>query len=81
MVNGLHIESGWTDQERKEGIMNATLTTGEFNDFCEKVDILESKGYTLPFSVTRENETKMFNVSIKGVHNLEELDRLCDGTD
>ena len=43
MVNGLHIESGWADPERKEGSMNATLTTSEFNTFCEKVDILKAK--------------------------------------
>lgn len=60
-------------------MMKATLTTGEFNDFCAKVDILESKGYKLPYSVTRQNDTKMFFVEIEGTHNLEELDNLCDG--
>ena len=79
MVNGLHIESGWADQERNEGTMNATLTTSEFNTFCEKVDILESKGYTLPYSVTRQNDIKMFYVEVKGIHNLEQLDQMCDG--
>ena len=73
---GLHIESGWADEERK--MMKATLTTGEINEFCAKVDILERKGYKLPYSVSRQNDTKMFYVEIEGVHNLEELDNLTE---
>ena len=35
-------------KKEKEEKMKATLTTNEFNEFCAKVDTLDSKGYTLP---------------------------------
>lgn len=72
---GLHIESGWADEERK--MMKATLTTGEFNEFCAKVDTLESKGYDMSFTVDRTPDGN-FDVEIKGAHNLEELDNLTE---
>tara|TARA_B100001057_G_C22869989_1_gene958287 strand:+ start:10066 stop:10257 length:192 start_codon:yes stop_codon:yes gene_type:complete len=55
--------------------MKAVLSTSEFNEFCAKVDILESKGYDLPFVVDR-NEEGNFQVEVLGEHNLEELDSL-----
>ena len=61
----------------KESTMNATLTTGEFNDFCKKVDILESKGYDMTFTVDRTKDGN-FDILIKGEHDLAELDKLCD---
>ncbi len=57
--------------------MIATLTTSEFNEFCEKVDILESKGYDLSFTVDKIAENK-YNVEILGEHNIEELDSLTE---
>ena len=58
--------------------MNALLNTKEFNEFCAKVDILESKGYNgFSFTVDRTKEG-MYNVEILGDHNLEELDKLTE---
>ena len=57
--------------------MIATLTTSEFNEFCAKVDTLESKGYDLTFTVDRTAEGN-YNVEILGEHNIEELDRLTE---
>ena len=57
--------------------MNATLTTKDFNEFCAKVDILESKGYNMSFTVDR-TEDGMYNVNILGEHNIEELDKLTE---
>ena len=72
---GLHIESGWADEERRLSKMKATLTTSEFNEFCAKVDTLESKGYDLSFTVDRTPEGK-FDVEILGEHDIEKLDEL-----
>tara|TARA_B100000900_G_scaffold403984_1_gene411755 strand:- start:4091 stop:4264 length:174 start_codon:yes stop_codon:yes gene_type:complete len=55
--------------------MKATLTTKDFNEFCAKVDTLESKGYDLSFTVDRTAEG-MYNVSIIGEHDLDRLDEL-----
>jgi hypothetical protein len=33
--------------------MMVVLTSEEFNEFCEKIDILEKKGYDLSFTVDR----------------------------
>ena len=57
--------------------MKATLTTSEFNEFCAKVDILESKGYDLSFTVDR-NADGNFDVKILGEHDIEELDALTE---
>tara|TARA_B100000212_G_C27132266_1_gene429687 strand:+ start:172 stop:348 length:177 start_codon:yes stop_codon:yes gene_type:complete len=57
--------------------MIATLTTSEFNEFCEKVDILESKGYDLSFTVDKIAENK-YNVEILGEHDIEKLDSLTE---
>jgi hypothetical protein len=58
--------------------MKALLNTKEFNEFCAKVDILESKGYNdFSFTVDRTKEG-MYNVEILGDHNLEELDKLTE---
>ncbi len=73
---GLHIESGWADEERNK-MMTATLNTSDFNEFCAKVDILESKGYDMSFTVDR-TEDGMYNVQILGEHNIEELDKLTE---
>ena len=57
--------------------MQAVLSTSEFNEFCAKVDILESKGYDLSFTVDR-NADGNFDVKILGKHNIEELDALTE---
>ena len=36
-------------KKEKEEKMKATLTTNEFNEFCAKVDTLDSKGYKWKF--------------------------------
>ena len=53
------------------------MTTGEFNEFCAKVDILESKGYDLSFTVDRTPEGK-YNVEILGEHDVAQLDTLTE---
>ena len=73
---GMHIESGWADEERKK-IMKAKLNTSDFNQFCAKVDVLESKGYDMSYTVDR-TEDGMYNVEILGEHNIEELDNLTE---
>ena len=55
--------------------MEAILTTKEFNEFCAKVDKLETNGYNLSFTVDRTAEG-MYNVSIIGEHDLDRLDEL-----
>lgn len=57
--------------------MIATLNTKDFNEFCAKVDVLESKGYDMSFTVDRTTEG-MYNVEILGEHNVEELDKLTE---
>ena len=55
--------------------MEAILTTKEFNEFCARVDTLESKGYDLSFTVDRTDNGN-YNVKLIGEHDIEELDRL-----
>ena len=57
--------------------MKATLTTSEFNEFCAKVDTLESKGYDMTFTVDRTPDGN-FDVEIIGDHDIDELDRLTE---
>ncbi len=57
--------------------MKATLTTSEFNEFCAKVDTLESKGYDMTFTVDRTPDGN-FDVEIIGEHDIDELDRLTE---
>ena len=57
--------------------MQIEMTTSEFNEFCAKVDVLESKGYDLSFTVDRTTEG-MYNVEILGEHDVEELDKLTE---
>ena len=57
--------------------MQIEMTTSEFNEFCAKVDVLESKGYDMSFTVDRTTEG-MYNVEILGEHDVEELDKLTE---
>ena len=59
--------------------MQAVLSTSEFNEFCAKVDILESKGYDLPFTVDRNAEGN-FEIKILGEHDIDKLDELTEAT-
>ena len=57
--------------------MQIEMTTSEFNEFCAKVDILESKGYNLTFNVDR-NQKGNFNVELIGDHDPDHLDSLTE---
>ena len=51
----------------------------DFDKFCKKVEILEEKGYTLGYEVTKTQEGK-FLVEIIGEHDINELDPLTEGS-
>ena len=53
------------------------MNTAELNEFSAKVDILESKGYDLSFTVDKTAKDQ-YNVEILGEHDAEELDRLTE---
>jgi|TARA_X000001036_G_C20220112_1_gene619454 hypothetical protein len=57
--------------------MQIEMTTSEFNEFCAKVDVLESKDYILSFTVDRTQEGN-YNVQILGEHDPEQLDALTE---
>ena len=55
--------------------MIAVLTTEQLNEFVEKVDILESQGYKMSYTVDRVSTDK-YKVEVDGEHDLEHLDSL-----
>ena len=55
--------------------MIAVLTTEQLNEFVEKVDLLESQGYSLSYTIDRVSTDK-YKVEIQGEHDLEHLDSL-----
>tara|TARA_B100002019_G_scaffold171704_1_gene148402 strand:- start:5 stop:181 length:177 start_codon:yes stop_codon:yes gene_type:complete len=55
--------------------MIAVLTTAQLNEFVEKVDILESQGYKMSYTVDRVSTDK-YKVEVDGEHDLEHLDSL-----
>ena len=57
--------------------MKLTMNTAELNEFSAKVDILESKGYDLSFTVDKTAKDQ-YNVVILGEPDVEELDRLTE---
>ena len=57
--------------------MKIAMNTAELNEFSAKVDILESKGYDLSFTVDKTAKGQ-YNVEILGEHDAEELDRLTE---
>jgi len=57
--------------------MQIEMTTSEFNEFCAKVDVLESKDYILSFTVDKTSEGN-YNVQILGEHDPEQLDALTE---
>ena len=57
--------------------MKVAMNTAELNEFSAKVDILESKGYDLSFTVDKTAKDQ-YNVEILVEHDAEELDRLTE---
>ena len=55
--------------------MIAVLTTAQLNEFVEKVDILESQGYKMSYTVDKVSTDK-YKVEVEGEHDLEHLDSL-----
>ena len=51
--------------------MVAELTTAQLNEFVDKVDILESQGYSLSYTIDRL-ETGKFKIEVQGEHDLED---------
>ena len=60
---------------KQGGIMVAELTTAQLNEFVDKVDILESQGYSLSYTIDRLESGK-FKIELQGEHDLEHLDSL-----
>ena len=59
------------------------LSADDYREFLSKVQILEHKGYELPYEVdfgTVENEPsmKVYRVKVLGEHDPRELDRLTN---
>ena len=50
----------------------------DFDEFCKRAEILEEKGYTLSYEVTKTQEGK-FLVEIIGEHDIKKLDTLTEG--
>ena len=59
--------------------MKLAMNTAELNEFSAKVDILESKGYDLSFTVDKTAEG-MYNVEILGEHDFDHLDELTEAS-
>ena len=55
----------------------AILTTSEFNEFATKIDILESKGHELSFTVDRTQDGN-FDVKLLTDFTMDELDALTE---
>jgi len=55
--------------------MIAVLTTAQLNEFVEKVDILESQGYKMSYTIDKVSTDK-YKVEVDGEHDLEHLDSL-----
>tara|TARA_B100000902_G_scaffold322925_1_gene316465 strand:+ start:11187 stop:11363 length:177 start_codon:yes stop_codon:yes gene_type:complete len=55
--------------------MVAVLTTAQLNEFVEKVDILESQGYKMSYTIDKVSTDK-YKVEVDGEHDLEHLDSL-----
>lgn len=56
--------------------MKAILNQTDFNTFCEKIDTLKSKDYTLEFDYDLIDS--MYHVMIKGDHDINKLDELTE---
>ena len=51
----------------------------DFDEFVKRTKILEEKGYSLSYEVTKTQEGK-FLVEIIGEHDINELDTLTEGS-
>ena len=58
--------------------MKSEMNEKDFDKFCKKVEILEEKGYTLGYEVTKTQEGK-FLIEIIGEHDIKKLDTLTEG--
>ena len=55
--------------------MVAELNTAQLNEFVDKVNMLESQGYGLTYTIDRLESGK-FKIELQGEHDLEHLDSL-----
>jgi len=55
--------------------MVAELNTAQLNEFVDKVNMLESQGYDLSYTIDRLESGK-FKIELQGEHDLEHLDSL-----
>ena len=55
--------------------MVAELNTAQLNEFVDKVNMLESQGYSLTYTIDRLESGK-FKIELQGEHDLEHLDSL-----
>lgn len=63
-------------EPQQGSIMKAILNQTDFNTFCEKIDTLKSKDYTLEFDYDLIDS--MYHVMIKGDHDINKLDELTE---
>ena len=56
--------------------MESILDRDDYRTFTQKVQILESKGYSLPYMAEKIEDK--FKVTIHGEHDIATLDKLCD---
>jgi len=61
-----------------EKMMKSEMNEKDFDEFCKRAEILEEKGYTLSYEVTKTQEGK-FLVEIIGEHDIKKLDTLTEG--
>ena len=59
--------------------MKSEMNEKTFDEFVKKAKILEEKGYSLGYEVTKTEEGK-FLVEIIGEHDFKELDTLTEGS-
>ncbi len=55
-----------------------TLTTEQYKEFTDNVQILSDKGYDLQFTADKKPESDTVDVTILGNHNMETLDALLE---
>ena len=58
--------------------MKAVLNRDDYRTFIQKVQVLESKGYDLPYMVEHSKNGDTFTVTIQGNHDVDVLDGLTD---
>ena len=61
-------------------MLMAILNTAELNEFSARIDILESKGHSIPFTIDRQEDGN-FKVELQGNYTLKELRELDNLTE